>query len=324
MRASRCVLAAIAVAAVASAGVAQAEPWRHAIVAKSDAGFQVMAVRGAFSYKQGVDILLPVMQNDAVMLRALTAGDIESYEGDAAAAIVAAAQGADLKIVGCHWQTVVHGVFARNELKSAADLKGAVMATSALDATPDMVGRAWLAQNNIALSDVKFASLGSDADRLKALQGKTAVAAAISIEYQPIAEKQGIKVMSRGSDVLPNRLRLCTISAAKALQSRREDAVRFLTAQMQGLKHALANKDEEIKLSRQIIGAKANDPRPEFMFNEAKNPKTGIDPTMPLDMDKLNWLQDRLLAVGSLKQAYDLGRIVDRDVREEALRRARL
>ena len=76
-------------------------------------------------------------------------------------------------------------------------------------------------------------------------------------------------MLARGSDVLPNHLRLCTVSTGKVLQSRREDAVRFLTAQMQGLKHALARKDETIKLSRQIIGAKADDPRPAFMFNEA-------------------------------------------------------
>src|SRR5688572_30454750 len=122
----------------------QAQPWRHAIAPKNDAGFQVMAVRGAFSYKQGVDILLPAMQNDATMLRALLAGEIESYEGEAAATIIAGAGGAEVKIVGCHWQTVVHGVFARKELKSAADMKGATMATSAADAAPDMIGRAWL------------------------------------------------------------------------------------------------------------------------------------------------------------------------------------
>jgi NitT/TauT family transport system substrate-binding protein len=219
---------------------------------------------------------------------------------------------------------VVHSVFARTELKGATDMKGATMATSAPDATPDMIGKAWLTQNNIALSDVKFASLGSDPDRLKALQSKVARAAVISIEHQPVAEKHGIKLVARGSDVLPNHLRLCTVSTGKVLQSRREDAVRFLTAQMQGLKHALANKDEFIKLARQIIRAKADDPRPELIFNEARTPNTGVDPAMPIDMDKLNWLQEQLVKAGVIKQAYDLSRIVDGGVREQALRRARL
>jgi NitT/TauT family transport system substrate-binding protein len=311
-------------AAIAGSHAAQAEPWRHAIAPKSSAGFQIMAVRGAFSYKQGVDILLPNMPNDAAMLRALLAGEIESYEGDAAAAIIAGSQEADLKIVGCHWQSVVHSVFARTELKGAADMKGATMATSASEVTSEMIGKAWLTQNNVSLSDVKFASLGSDVDRLKALRGKAALAAVISIEYQPIAEKQGIKLAARGADMLPNHLGFCTVSTGKTLQSRREDSIRFLTAQMQGLKHALARKDETIKLSRQIIGAKADDPRPELIFNEAQDTKTGIDPAMPIDMAKLNWMQEQLVEAGTIKQPYDLGRLVGGDIREQALRRARL
>ena len=325
MRTGWIAAAAIAVmATIAGSRAVQAQVWRHAIAPKSDAGFQVMAVRGAFSYKQGVDILLPVMQSDAVMLRALLAGELESYEGDAAAAIVAASQGADVKIVGCPWQSAVHSLFARSELKGAAGMKGATMATSSPDATPDMIGKAWLTQNGIAPSDVKFASLGSDTDRLKALQGKAALAAVISIEHQPVAEKQGIRLVARGSDVLPNRLALCTVSTGKVLRSRREDAVRFLTAQMQGFKHALARKDETIKISRQIIGGKAGDPRPAFMFDEAKNPKTGIDPAMPVDLDKLNGLLEQLSKAESIKGTHDPGQFVDRDIREAALRRARL
>ena len=60
------------------------------------------------------------------------------------------------------------------------------------------------------------------------------------------------------------------------------------------------------------------------MFNEAKNPKTGIDPAMPIDMTKLNWLQEQLVKAGVMSQTYDLSRIVDEGVRAEALRRARL
>jgi len=317
--------AALAVASAAHAQAPSGKAWTHAIIdPKSDAGFQVMAVRGAFSYKQGIDINFPILQNDVTMLRALLAGELDSYEGGAATAIIAGARGADVKIVGCHWQTVVHSVFARNDLKSPADMKGATMAISAPNATPDMIGKAWLTQNNIPHSDVKFASLGNDPDRFKALQGNVALATIISIEFQPIAEKAGIKLVARGSDVMPNYLRLCTVTTGRTLQSRREDAVRFLTAQMQGLKHALGNKSEVVKLTREITRAKADDPRPEFMFNEAANPKTGIDPAMPIDMAKLSWLQEQLVKAGNLQQPYDLSRIVNPDIRQEALKRAGL
>src|SRR5262245_20979974 len=120
---------AVVVAALSETGRAHAQPWRHAIAPKADAGFQVMTVRGAFSYKHGVDVLLPVMPTDAAMLRALLGGEVESFEGEPATAIVAGSEGADVRLVGCHWQGPVHGVFARQELKSPADLKGTTMAT---------------------------------------------------------------------------------------------------------------------------------------------------------------------------------------------------
>src|SRR5882672_6281366 len=138
------------VAVLLGAGTATAQEraeraWRHAIIEpKGDAGFQVMAVRGGFAAKQNLKLELPSFQNDVIALRGLLAGELESYEGGAATAIIAGSRNADVKIIGCHWQTVVHSVFARDELKSAQDIKGQVMAISAPNATPDLIGKAWL------------------------------------------------------------------------------------------------------------------------------------------------------------------------------------
>jgi len=314
--------------AIPSPGMAQgvsSQPWRHAIIEpKGDAGFQVMAVRAGFIAKQGLKLELPHFQNDVIALRALFAGEIESYEGGTATAMMAAARNADLKIIGCHWQTVVHSVFARAEFKGPNDLKGHTLAISAPNATPDLIGRAYLAQNNVPAAEVKFASLGNDPERFKAMLARLALATVISIEFLPIAEPAGIKLVARGSDVMPNYLRLCTVTTGKLLAARREDAIRFLTAQMQGYRHALAHPDEEIRITREITGMKADDPRPEFIFKEAARPDTGIDPSMPIPMHKLEWLQGELLKVGTLAQPLDLRRLVDTDIRTQALARAGL
>src|SRR5712691_9434474 len=319
--ASAAVIAGLASAAACAH--AQGQPWRHGVIEpKSDAGFQVMAVRGGFAAKQGLKLELPYFQNDVIALRALLAGELESYEGGAATAIIAAARNADVKIIGSHWQTVVHSVFARAEFKGPQDLKGATMAISAPNATPDMIGKAYLAQNNVPASEVKFASLGNDPERYKALLGGIALPTVISIEFLPIGKKDRIKLVARGSDVLPKYLRLCTMTTGKLLTSRREDAIRFQTAQMQGYRHALANREEELRITREITGIKADDPRPEFIFDEAARRDTGIDPTMPIAMDKLEWLQEFLVKAGNLAQPFDLGRMVNTDIRAQALARA--
>src|SRR5258705_6529497 len=125
----------------------------------------------------------------------------------------------------------------------------------------------------------------------------------------------------RGSYVMPKYQRLCTMTTDKLIATRREDIVRFLTAQMQGYRHALTNRDEELRVTREITGIRPEDKRPEFIFGEASNPKTGIDPAMPIDMDKLAWLQDQLVAAGNLPQRYDLGPVGAPARRAAALKR---
>src|SRR5262249_45101781 len=196
-----------------------------------------------------------------------------------------ASRNADVKIVGCHWLNVVHSVFARAEFKGPNDLKGKTMAISTPNATPDMIARAYLAQNNVPASEVKFASLGNDPDRFKAMLSGMALSTVISMEFLPIAERSGIKLVARGSDVMPKYMRLCTVTTDKLIAARREDAVRFLTAQMQGYRHALAHPEEETRIAREITGMKADDRRPEFMFKEAASLAPGVDCTMPHTID---------------------------------------
>src|SRR5258705_9187464 len=120
--ASAAVIAGLASAAACAH--AQGQPWRHGVIEpKSDAGFQVMAVRGGFAAKQGLKLELPYFQNDVIALRALLAGELESYEGGEAPAIIAAARNVALKIIGCPWQTVVHSVFPPAQVKGPKDLQ---------------------------------------------------------------------------------------------------------------------------------------------------------------------------------------------------------
>jgi len=302
---------------------AQDRQWRHGIIeAKSDAGFQVMAVRAGFAQKLGLDIKYSYMQNDVIMLRAMLAGELDSYEGTPGPALVAGSRNAGIKIIGCHWQAVVHSVFARSEFKGPQDMKGAIMAISSPNAAPDMIARSWLTQNSIPLGEVKFATLGSDPDRYKAIASGVALATVISIEFSVFGQKDGIKLIARGSEVMPNYQRLCTITTDRLIATRRDDIIRFLAAQMQGYRHALASRDEELRITREITGIRPEDKRPEFIFAEASNPKTGIDPMMPIHLDKLAWLQEQLIAAGNLTQRYDLGPVVNTELREEALKRA--
>jgi NitT/TauT family transport system substrate-binding protein len=292
--------------------------WRHAIIeAKSDAGFAMMAKARGFAEKQGLNLEIMQIKADQIGLKALLAGELDSYEGGPGGAIVAAARGADVKILGCHWPSLVHGLFAHESIAKIEDLRGKNIAISAPGALPDLLIRAALDQHGLAATDVKFANMGSDTDRYKALSAGVVDAAIVSTEYLPIAPKT-MKLLATGRDILPNFMRVCMITSGKVLAAKPDEAVRFLAAEISALRYAVANRDEEIKLTIETTKAKPDDPRPGFIFDEAIKYKD-IDPEIGLPMEKLAWTQEMLLKNGSMPKPADLTKVVVPGIRAKAL-----
>jgi NitT/TauT family transport system substrate-binding protein len=293
--------------------------WRHGIVeAKSDAGIVFMGSKGGFAEKQGLKIEIMQFKGDTLALKALLAGELDSYEGNPGSPMVAASRGADVKLVGCYWPGLTYAIYSKPDIKSPAELKGKTFAISAPGALPDLVARAVLAQNNVPAADVKFTVMGSDADRFKAVTAGIVDAAAASSGFAPAAEKAGVKMLVHAIEAVPNYVRFCIYSTAKTLAARNDEAARFLAAEMAGFRHALANRNQTIELTREITLAKPDNPLPAFTYDEVKQ-YSAVDPDMPIPMNKLAWLRDLLVTTGNLTKPVDLNAFVDGGVRAKAL-----
>jgi NitT/TauT family transport system substrate-binding protein len=304
---------------IARADAQTLKTWRHGVVeAKSDAGFAFMAAERGFAAKQGLKIEMVQFKGDALALKALLAGELDSYEGSPGGPLLAASHGADIKIIGCYWPVLTYGIFSRANIASPADLKGKSFAISSPGALPDLLARAVLEKYNIASDDVRFAVMGSDADRFRALSAGLVDAASASTEFAPLADKSAVKLLVHASDVVPNYLRFCTYTGSKALAQRRDAAVAFLAAEVGALRYALANREEEIKLTKEITEAKPEDPRAGYIFDEVVR-YSAVNPDMPIPLDRLAWMQELLLKTGNLTKAVDLATMVDDSVRTKAL-----
>lgn len=313
-------VAALAGMAVAATASAQERSWRHALVtAKSDAGIVMMVTKG-FAAKQGLKLDMTQVQSDTIELKALLAGELDSFEGGPGGSMIAASRGADVKILGCQWPGLPHGIFVRGDIKSVKDLKGKTVAISQPGAMPDELVRALLAKDNVPADDVKFANLGGDNDRYKALVAGVADAAVISGEYTPIAAKAGVRMLVAGRDVLPNYMRICIMTTGAVLKARHDDVVRFLAAEMAALHYALTHRDETIALTREITGIKPDDPRPAYIFDDAVRTHA-VDPDIGLPVDKLNWMQEQAVKEGNQPHPADLAKVADGEPRQEALKR---
>lgn len=294
--------------------------WRHGIVqAKSDAGFVFMAANGGFGKKHGIDIKILQFKGDALALRAMLAGAVDSYEGSPGAPIVAGGHGAAVKIAGCYWPGLTYGIYAKAGINSPADLKGKTLAISSPGALPDLLVRAVLEKNNISAKEVRFSVMGSDSDRFKAVSAGIVDAAAASTGFLPVAKKNNLKLLVNAHDDVPNYLRFCINVSDKSLKERSDDFTKFLAAEIEGWRYALANRDKTIALSHQITHSKPDDPAPTFIYDEVKR-ISAIDPTMPLPMEKLAWLEELLVKTGNLKKPVDVKTLVAPEPRERALK----
>jgi NitT/TauT family transport system substrate-binding protein len=312
-------IAAATIGPLSAQAAAQEKVWKHGLInAKADAGIFLMVSTRDFAAKQGLKLEISQFKDDQIALKALIVGELDSFEGGPQGVFAADSKGGNVKILGCHWIVVPHGIYAKETVAKVADLKGKSIAVSAPNSMPDMLARSALAKFGVSDKDVKLAAIGSDHDRYQALIGGVVDAAVISNEYQPVAPKD-VHLLVAGRDAVPNFLRVCIISSAKTLAERGDDAVKFLAAEMNALRFALSNKDATVALTRKIINAKPDDPRPAFVYDDAVEHKA-VDPTLPLPAEKIQWIQEQMVNAGKLAKPLDMNAVTAPEYREKALK----
>jgi NitT/TauT family transport system substrate-binding protein len=313
-------LAAAALLTAAPVQAQELKPWRQAmIIPKADAGFFLMAAKRGFAEREGLKIDVLEVKDDPIGMKALLSGEVDSYEG-VYGAIAAAARGADVKLLGCDWHAAPYVMLARPGIASVTELRGKSIAASSPGTPPDMVARAALAEAKVPLSEVKLAAVGGDRDRFTALVGGVVDAAVVSNEYMPLPAVKDMRVLVEARQVLPKFLRFCTLMTGKTLSERREDAIRFMTAQIKALRYAVTHRDETVALAREATAAKADDPRPAFIYDEGVKPGA-VDSEFSIPVENLAWIQDQMVGLGQLAKPGDIGKLVYPDIRNEALAR---
>jgi ABC-type nitrate/sulfonate/bicarbonate transport system substrate-binding protein len=270
-----------AIAATARfSAAAQQKVWKHGIQnPKSDAGNVAMVGTRDFGKAQCLKIELVNFKDDQLGLKALIAGEGDSFEGGPQGVFSADSKGADARILRCHWDVVPHGIYATATITDVKDLAGKRIASSAPNSMPDMLARSALEKFGVDPNTVKLAAVGGDRERYQAMVAGVVDAAVISKEFQPIAPKD-IHLLISGRDALPNLQRICIMSSAATLKTRGDDAVKFLAAEMNAFRFALSHKAETVALTQQLTHEKADDPRGAFEYDDAVEHRA-VDPTLP-------------------------------------------
>jgi NitT/TauT family transport system substrate-binding protein len=299
------------------AGAARAQsPWRHGtVLPKGDAGFIYMAAEGGFASRNGLALQMVAMQADALLLKALIAGELDSYEGSPGAPMIAASRGADVKIIGCHWPGLTYDLYATPEIGSLAELRGHTIAIAAPSALPDLFTRVLLRQAGIPVGAV---TLAPTTNTLPQLVARVVDATAATSEYRVEAQAMGLHILARGLVDTPNYLRMCMMTTGAVLGRKPDEVVGFLRAEMQAYWHAMMSRDEVLALSARIAHEPPGYGGAAAIYDDAVQGHA-VDPTLGIDIAKLDWMRDLLVSTGNLKAGFDPRGMVAAGPREKAL-----
>ena len=296
--------------------------WRHGtLVPKGDAGFIYMAAEGGFAKAEGLDLKMQAFQNDTLMMKALIAGELDSYEGSPISPLIAGSKGVDAKILGCSWPKLTYSLFSHDGIGTVADLKGKRFGISAPGSLPDLVARTMLKQAGVAPSEVSFVAAGSDPERVRALMAKT-IDAAISTSDFAARPELKLKTLAVASEALPQFMRQCIITRGDLVRSKRTQLVSFITAEMKAYGFAFAHRDKVVALTRRIAGLPPGDPVAEASYREVVEQKAA-SPAIEIDLDKLRWLRNLLAEDGRMAAKFDPAVLTDPSIREAALQRVK-
>jgi NitT/TauT family transport system substrate-binding protein len=229
------------------------EVWKHGIVeAKGDSGFLFQAAEGGFGEKRGLDIDMVEFTGGPTALKALIAGELDSFEASPVVAFAAMHQNADIKIIGCDWPGMTYTVFASKDIKAPADLKGKSIGVSAPGSLPALFAQLALEAAGVAATDVTYANAGGSADRVRAISSGVVAAAASSSEFAVSADTLNVKPLLAGAEVTPKFVKVCIMTTGAKIAERRADMVKFLAAEMEGLAHAIENKEAMVALAHKV------------------------------------------------------------------------
>jgi NitT/TauT family transport system substrate-binding protein len=297
-------------------------PWREGTVRpKADAGFRWMPAEGGFARQQGLDLKIVAFENDLDLVRGLRAGELESIEASPINPMIATSRGGDLKIVGCSWPKLTFSFFSRKGIASLGELAGKTIGTSQEGSLPDLVARAMLGRIAIEAKDVRFVTMASEAERVRAITAGTIDATVASSDLAARAEL-GLKTLARANDILPSFVRACIVTRGDVWRKRPDHIVGLLAATMAGYQYALGHREETITLARRIAKLPASDPTPAASFEEVAGNRS-LSPTFEIEISKLLWLRDFLAEEGRIDQDFEPGTMIDNSLREQALPRSR-
>jgi NitT/TauT family transport system substrate-binding protein len=249
----------------------------YSAISGSFAPLWVARDQGLFA-KHGLDVKIAYIQGNRVMLSALTAGEIDLFQGGAEGLIRLVSGGGDGIFIATQYNAVGHYVLITDpSITRVEDLRGKRIALDPTSPTYGYMLKA-LEQAGVRKDEVQFVQFGTvgQPERFMAVLRKQAAATILTAPTTYAAEKQGLKRFSVIRDLGIRQLITITGTTRKFIREKRETTEAFLRSYVEGLAYVKSQKEPTIKIIAKYT--RQNDPEILAKFYDELTPDL---PRMP-------------------------------------------
>jgi NitT/TauT family transport system substrate-binding protein len=205
-----------------------------------------------FFEKEGVQVELSHFESGSLNIRALLARAVDVADVETGLILGAAANGADLRIIGTQAQGLHFALYARKDISNLQGLAGRTFAISGIGGLPHLVLLALLDRQELDPNKVQMLTVGGTSARLAALMaGK--VDATLG-EYSPKVEADSnLRRLMIVSQELPLYMAQGLAVWGDTLSGKRDALERWQRGLVKATRWAYENKAEFIKASQKHL-----------------------------------------------------------------------
>ena len=253
--------------------------------------------------KDNIKVSYPEITVGSKQTEALAAGSLDfAHCLGGTSAILAAANGVDLKIIGMYSRAPKAFVVLVKDsaIRNVADLKGKKIAGPKGTILHQLILAA-LAKNGLRPDNIQFVSMDLPSSAAALMNGS--VDAALSAGPDAIrAEKAGARILTNGEGLV--EATIVTAVRGDFLTKQPELVKRFLTVHQAAVAHIKANPEEALQLTAAETGLPLETVRQMLPWYD-------FDPTIkPSDIAELKRTQDFLIQNGMLKKSIEIEKII--------------
>ncbi|MFG1708190.1 ABC transporter substrate-binding protein [Nonomuraea sp. M3C6] len=284
----------------------------------ADSGYLLMGQEKNFFAKHGVKVNVVQLKSAQQAFPALLAKQVDVIQGNPSEALLAAQKGAKLKFVGSTMPGQNYALYAKSDIASMSALSGTTLGISTPTGLPAVVAKAMMLQSSVDPSSVKLVNAGGASDRYKAVVAGQIQVASAPLDYTGQAAKDGVKLLGRAKDLVPDFPRYALITRDDVLQAKGSAVTGLIAGLVEGIRYADAHPDEAQALAAKTLKVAATDPMVAETYKEFHDGGyLAMNGEVPVK--QIKYLADLQVKLGITKTAIPVDPMVDDSYRQKAV-----